>query len=168
MTKQGDTKRLGAGMIVTAWIVIFVLFVWYFSRELDKQHNPNQNIQKEGAVTEVVLQRNHFGHYVASGEINGHEVEFMLDTGASDVAIGVLLAQELGLKKGRSRMYQTANGKVEGYRTLLDTVRIGSILVNEVRGSIIPGLEGRQVLLGMSFLKHLEFTQRGETLILRP
>ncbi len=168
MTKQDNTKRLGAGMIVTAWVVIFVLFVWYFSRELDRQHNPNQNIQKGGVATEVILQRNHFGHYVASGEINGHEVEFMLDTGASDVAIGALLAQELGLKKGRPRLYQTANGKVEGYRTLLDTVRIGSILVNEVRGSIIPGLEGRQVLLGMSFLKHLEFTQRGETLILRP
>ncbi len=154
-------------MIISAWLMIFVLFVWYFSRELDKQYNPNQNIQRDG-TTDVILQRNHFGHYVVTGEINGYKVEFMLDTGATDVAIGGLLAQELGLKKGQPRIYHTANGQVQGYLTQLDTVRIGNILIKEVRGSINPGLQGKQVLLGMSFLKHLEFTQRGDTLILRP
>ncbi|VAW87911.1 Aspartyl protease [hydrothermal vent metagenome] len=167
MTNKNETKRLGTGMIITAWLMIFILFAWYFSRELDKQQNPNQNIQRDGTA-EVVLQRNHFGHYVVTGEINGYEVEFMLDTGATDVAIGSVLAQELGLKKGRPRIYHTANGQVLGYLTRLDTVRIGNILINEVRGSINPGLKGQQVLLGMSFLKHLEFTQRGDTLILRP
>ena len=170
MTNRHETKRLGAGMIVTAWLVIIGLFTWYFFLELDQQRNPNQNIQIMGGgeAAEVILQRNRFGHYVVTGEINGQEVEFMLDTGASDVAIGDLLAQELGLKKGLPRIYQTANGAVQGYRTKLDTVRIGAILVRDVRGSINPGLDGRQILLGMSFLKHLEFTQRGDTLILRP
>lgn len=167
MTNENITKRLGAGMIITAWLVIFILFAWYFSRELDKQHNPNENILKNGTA-EVVLQRNRFGHYVVIGEINGYEVEFMLDTGATDVAIGAVLAEELGLKKGRSRIYHTANGQVLGYLTQLDTVRVGNILINGVRGSINTGLKGRQVLLGMSFLKHLEFTQRGNTLTLRP
>ena len=61
----------------------------------------------------------------------------------------------------------TANGRTEGYRTRLDSVQLGDILLRDVRALVVPGLDGSQVLLGMSALKQLEFTQRGGTLLLR-
>ena len=92
----------------------------------------------------------------------------MLDTGASDVAIPAELAQELGLERGAPVQYQTANGVVTAYRTVIDSVSIGPMIIRNVAASINPGMRDMEILLGMSVLKHVEFTQRGDILILRP
>lgn len=156
-------------MIIVAWIMVLGLFTLYFGGVLDRQHNPNQSVQTrisgEG-LAEVVLQRNKFGHYVTSGEVNGYPVEFMLDTGATDVAIPARLADKLGLKRGQATKYRTANGIVTGYRTRLDSVSIGPINLTGVSASINPGMNDMDILLGMSVLKQVEFRQRGDTLIL--
>ena len=92
-----EQKRMGTTMQVLAWVVLLALGVFYFSDLLDKQYNPNQSLQTgfvEGGVREVVLQRNKFGHYVTSGMINGKPVTFMLDTGATGVAIPDALAAD--------------------------------------------------------------------------
>jgi len=104
---------------------------------------------------------------VASGSINNTPVVFLLDTGASDVSVPEKLAQAIGLKRGRPMIYQTANGTITVYATRLDKVDLGGIVLGQVRASINPNMQGNKVLLGMSFLKHLEFTQRGDTLILK-
>ena len=95
-------------------------------------------------------------------------MEFLLDTGASDVAIPARLAERMGLRRGPAVQYQTANGVVTAYRTLLDSVSIGPIVIRDVPASINPGMQDMEILLGMSVLKRIEFTQRGDTLILRP
>ena len=115
----------------------------------------------------MILDRNRAGHYVANGFINGSSVTFLLDTGATDVAVPETLASSLGLKKGLPFVSQTANGTVTSWRTRLDEVRIGTIVLTDVRASILPSMTGMDVLLGMSFLKQLELVQRGETLTLR-
>ncbi len=166
-----DTRRIGKGMTIAAWIILLVLLTLFFGHKLDQQRNPNQAVfsrLNEAGVQEVVLKRNRYGHYISSGEINGQPVEFMLDTGASDVAIPAGLADKLGLKRGRPVQYQTANGVVTAYRTTLDSVSIGPMLVRNVPASINPGMQDMEILLGMSVLKQVEFTQRGDTLILRP
>ena len=61
----------------------------------------------------------------------------------------------------------TANGRTEGYRTRLNSVQLGDIRLRDVRAMVVPGLDGDQILLGMSALKQLEFTQRSGTLLLR-
>ena len=99
--------------------------------------------------------------------INGQAVQFMLDTGATDVAIPSAVAERLGLARGVPVTVSTANGRSEGYRTRLDSVRLGAIELRDVRALVAPGLDGEQVLLGMSALKKLEFTQRGGTMLLR-
>jgi aspartyl protease family protein len=168
--KRG-TSRLGKGMTFAAWIVALGLFTLFFENRLDEQRNPNQSVYtrvNESGVREVVLKRNRFGHYVTSGAVNDHAVEFLLDTGASDVAIPVDLAEQLGLERGPAVQYQTANGVVTAYRTTLDSVAIGPLVIRDVPASINPGLQDMEILLGMSVLKRIEFTQRGETLILRP
>ncbi len=61
----------------------------------------------------------------------------------------------------------TANGRTEGYRTRVDRLQLGDIVLRDVRAIVVPGLDGDQVLLGMSALNKLEFTQRGGTMLLR-
>lgn len=107
------------------------------------------------------------GHFVASGQINGQPVEFMLDTGATDVAVPAELADRLGLQRGPPVTLSTANGRSQGYRTRLDRLKLGDIVLQDVRALVAPGLGGEQVLLGMSALKQLEFTQRSGTMLLR-
>jgi len=114
-----------------------------------------------------VLKRNRQGHYVTSGKINGHDVVFMIDTGATDIAVPVNVAKRVGLIPGRKNIHQTANGNVVVFSTRLQTVAVGEISLNNVKASINPGMDFNEILLGMSFLKNLEFTQRGNTLTLR-
>jgi len=161
---------MGTAMQALAWIVLLALGVFYFSDFLDKQHNPNQSLQTrytEEGIREVVLQRNKFGHYVTNGEINGKPVTFMLDTGATGVAIPSGLATHLGLRRGAAFPTQTANGMSTSYAATLDRVSVGAIELYDIPAGITPGLQTKEILLGMSFLKHIEFTQRGDTLILR-
>ena len=163
--------RIGKGMTVGAWILVLVLLTLFFENRLDRQRNPNQAVYSRinsAGIYEAVLKRNRYGHYVTTGTVNAQPVEFLLDTGASDVAIPVEVADRLGLKRGVPVQYQTANGVVTAYRTQLDSVSIGPIIVHDVPASINPGLKDMEILLGMSVLKRVEFTQRGDTLILRP
>ena len=110
---------------------------------------------------------NRAGHYLAPGKINGTTVKFLLDTGATDVAIPEKLAERLQLKKGSRTLSQTANGVVRSYSTVLDRISLGGIELYNIRASIFPGMPSGEVLLGMSFLKHLEMVQKGNTLTLK-
>lgn len=164
-----EQKRIGMAMQALAWLVLIVLGVFFFGDVLDRQYNPNQSLQTSygDGAKEVVLQRNKYGHYVTSGEINGQPVTFMLDTGATGVAIPAKVARQLGLRRGQAFATQTANGMSTSYAARLEHVSVGGITLEDVQAGITPGLQTEQVLLGMSFLKHIEFTQRGDTLILR-
>ncbi len=86
----------------------------------------------------------------------------MLDTGASGVAIPEAVARRLGIPRGRAFQTQTAIGITTSYAANLESVSVGGIELHDIRAGITPGLHSEQVLLGMSFLKHIEFTQRGD------
>lgn len=156
-------------MFWVMWMIMLGLLTLLFSDILDKQHNPNQHLGKvqRDEPHEVVLVRNKYGHYVASGMINQQPVVFMLDTGATDISISQDLAEQLQLKRGRPMTYQTANGLIINYATHLDSVSLGGITLYNLPASINPNMSGDDVLLGMVFLKHLEFSQKGKTLTLR-
>ncbi|MCP4126990.1 MAG: TIGR02281 family clan AA aspartic protease [Gammaproteobacteria bacterium] len=160
---------MGKGMIVGAWVGLLAILTLFFNAYLERQNNPNTDpvTSTAGLVAEVVLQRNRSGHYVASGRINGREVTFLLDTGATDVAVSDELANSLGLRRGMRITSQTANGVVSAWQTQLSEVSLGDIRLGNVRASILPGLQGDEVLLGMSFLQQLEMVQRGKHLLLR-
>jgi len=163
-------QRIGKGMIFAAWIVAIGLLTLVFNSFLDKQHNPNQTLSTkygENGAREVILQRNRSGHYVANGTINGQPVVFFLDTGATIVSIPETIANRLNLQRGRAIPANTANGVIITYHTELGSIALGNIELRHVRASINPHTQSNEILLGMSFLKHLEFTQRGDTLILR-
>lgn len=163
-------RRMGLIMQALAWALFMALVGTWLSGLLEERRNPNQSVETrylENGAREVVLKRNRAGHYVTRGQINGHPVEFMLDTGATGIAIPESLAAELGLERGRRLSTRTANGIATAWATRLDRVSVGDIALEDVFASISPGLATSEVLLGMSFLRHIEFTQRGDTLILR-
>lgn len=162
-------QKIGKYMLILVWIIAFVGLTLFFGNWEKKQYNPNTDprSQKDGISTSVTLKRNRFQHYIASGKINGSQVIFLLDTGATDVVVPAGLAAKLGLEKGREGLVQTANGTVTVWKTRLESLELGSIKLYDVRAAINPGMDGQEVLLGMSALKHLEFTQSGDTLTIR-
>lgn len=163
-------QGIGKGMIYAAWIAALILLTIFFNSFLEKEYNPNQQLTTHfsgDGPREVVLQRNAMGHYVASGSLNGVPVVFLLDTGATTLAISESLANRLELKRGAQMQMTTANGTITAYSTTIDRVTLGVIELRQVRASITPSMREEEVLLGMSFLKQLEFTQRGDTLIIR-
>jgi len=163
------TNSFGKPFMFIAWGLALAMLVWFFEDKLQQQFNPNSQVQSHvdnGQVT-VVLEQNRMGHYVAQGKVNGQSVTFLLDTGATLVAVPEGLAQKLGLSKGRQGMSQTANGRVITYRTEIDRLQLGDIQLSSVAASITPGMDGDVILLGMSALKEFELIQKGDTLTLR-
>jgi aspartyl protease family protein len=156
-------------MLVLAWGAGLLLATRFFSDWEQSRFNPNREPVSvvQGDQIEVRLENNVQGHFVADGLINGESVTFLLDTGATDVAIPAEQAERLGLARGAPVMLQTANGQTTGYRTVLDSLILGDIVLRGVRAIVAPGFGGDQILLGMSALKQLEFTQRAGTLVLR-
>lgn len=166
-----EARRTGRYMLIMAWVGGLGLLTLLFQDLLQTQFNPNTDPVIRDApdgARQVVLDRNAQGHYVASGRINGTPVTFLLDTGATDVAIPEDLAERLRLERRGGGISQTANGPVAVWQTVLDKVTLGAITLSNVRASILPSMRGTdKVLLGMSFLKQLEFTQRNGQLILQ-
>ncbi|MDP5053410.1 MAG: TIGR02281 family clan AA aspartic protease [Congregibacter sp.] len=161
---------MGRTMQVLAWLAVMALLMLYFGDVVERQRNPNRSVDTQvtaQGVREVKLRRNRMGHYVSAGTINGEDVVFLLDTGATGVAIPAALAERLALPRGRPILTNTANGSTRSYLTRLGEVAVGDIQLQNVDASITPGLQMQEVLLGMSFLKHIEFSQRGNTLTLR-
>jgi len=124
-----------------------------------------QSILTSDGEIALVLNRQRDSHYYAQGEINGMPVSFMVDTGASDVALSSAVARSLGLDFGPEITVMTAAGSVKGWITRLDRIQVGPLVLRNVRATITDKL-GDQALLGMSFLKHFSMIQEGDTLIL--
>jgi len=108
------------------------------------------------------------GHFVTTGNVNGTTVRFIVDTGASMIALGASDARRIGLdpNKGEVGFSQTANGVTQVTRVKLTTVRVGDIVLNNVDATVhqqdLP-----YALLGMSFLNRMEMQRNGETMTLK-
>ncbi|MCO4756452.1 MAG: retroviral-like aspartic protease family protein [Oceanospirillaceae bacterium] len=163
-------RRLMARLMTYGfWIILLAGLTVYFGGLLEKKHNPNLHLANPTGQPspEVVLKRNAYGHYVAPGLINDVPVIFMLDTGATSISIPKSVADTMQLRQRGSSMVNTANGSITVHNVRLDSVSLGSITLNDMRAHINPYMEGNTVLLGMSFMKHLEMVQKGDTLRLR-
>jgi aspartyl protease family protein len=155
-------RTIGKLMTLAAWVGLVALLTLLFNDHLQRKQNPNAALQtsRQDGHSLVRLARNSAGHYVAPGHINGVPVVFLVDTGATDVAISERLADKLGAARLGSSQTVTANGRIRVWRTLFDEVRLGPIVQRSVRGVIMPNMSDRQVLLGMSFLRSLDLLQR--------
>ncbi|WP_299264505.1 retropepsin-like aspartic protease [uncultured Psychrosphaera sp.] len=166
---SNQPKQIGKTFSFIFWGLLLAGLFYFFQDKLAKQENPNSNPNsyQVGDVQVLELQRNRYGHYVTSGMINQIDVEFMLDTGATNVAVPQAVANKVGLLKGRAVQVNTANGIATAYTTVIDQLNLGEIQLFDVKATIVPGMQGNQILLGMNVLKQVEFRQLGDQLTLK-
>jgi aspartyl protease family protein len=110
------------------------------------------------------------GMYSIAGFINGRPVNFLMDTGATWIAMNVHQARSLGINfrySGKRSLVSTANGAVPVYRIILDKVRVGEIELTHVEAAVLEGDSPTQVLLGNSFLNRVEMQRQGQVMLLK-
>lgn len=120
-----------------------------------------------GGGNRVVLSADSRGHFMTQGAINGRPVTFMLDTGATSIALSADDAQRIGLdySKGQRVMMNTANGVAQGYRLRLQSVRVGDVEVYDIDAIVSPQ-SMPFVLLGNSFINRFSMRRDADQMVL--
>jgi len=120
-----------------------------------------------GKGNRIVLVAGSGGHFMTAGQINGRAVQFMVDTGATSVAMAAQDAERAGVnfKAGQPVMMSTANGNVQGYRIKLDSVRVGDVEVFGVDAVVTPQ-PMPYMLLGNSFLTRFQMLRENDQMTL--
>jgi aspartyl protease family protein len=116
----------------------------------------------------VSLYADQAGHFLGNLTINGATLKYLVDTGASSVAMnsGDAKFAKIDYEKGEKGLSSTANGVVQVYRVKLNTLKIGTIVLNNVDAAIIEGGSPPYVLLGMSALNRLDMKRDNSILTL--
>lgn len=115
--------------------------------------------------SQIVLTAGPGGHFTSGGSINGKAVRFMVDTGATTVAIGQADADRIGLdyRNGTPGMSMTANGAVPTLRVVLSSVRLGDVEIANVQATVLPA-SMEYVLLGNSFLSRFQMQRDNDVM----
>ena len=126
--------------------------------------------KKPPAPEEVQIWRNPQGLYATAGSINGLPVSMLVDTGATQVAMNAAQARRLGIDYrvvGAPAAITTASRTEPAWAVTLDTVKVGSIELQNVAGVVLEGAQPQTVLLGMSYLGRLAIHNDGRLLTLQ-
>jgi aspartyl protease family protein len=123
-------------------------------------------VKSTNGALEIVIPRSRNGHYYVEGAINGRAMTFMVDTGATTVAIDPRVARAAGLPKGYPATFGTASGQAPGETVPRQSVTVGGLRIDDVTIAVIDGV-GEVGLLGQNVLRHLDVTQSGDRMILR-
>ena len=122
-----------------------------------------QTVNKLNKVAKIL--RNNNGMYMTPGFINGVSVQFLVDTGASQVAMNERVAKQVGLLykiDGERIPVSTAAGIVPAWRATLKKVRVGGIELRNIEALVVKGVGPGEVLLGMSFLNRVKIEDNGQ------
>lgn len=125
---------------------------------------------QQAAREEVQVFRDGAGMFSTIGSINGMPVNFLVDTGATSVAMNAVQARRLGIDfriVGEPGTVVTASRVETVYRVMLDSVKVGAIQLRNVEAVVLDGPQPQKILLGMSFLGRLEMQNDGQRLLLR-
>ena len=117
----------------------------------------------------VNIYRDSNGMFKTVGSINGYTVDFLVDTGASVIALNSALAKRLGIQyklKGEQTVVATASGKELAYSVDLDQVKVGEIMLRNIDAVVIEGNDPATPLLGMSYLGRLNINNEGQIMSL--
>lgn len=124
---------------------------------------------RANTTREVIIQRDKHLKYMANASINGRTVAVLVDTGANLMALSSRHARQLGVRyqQGERAMVSTASGLAPSYRVMLNSVNVGGIEARQVSAVVIEGDFPSEVLLGMSYLEHVELQEKNGVLTLR-
>jgi aspartyl protease family protein len=120
-----------------------------------------------GGGNRIVLPVSSGGHFMTQGAINGRTVSFMLDTGATSVAMSAADAKRIGLdySKGQPVRVGTANGVALGYRVRLNSVRVGDVEVYDI-DAVVSEQSMPFILLGNSFINRFSMRRDADQMVL--
>lgn len=121
----------------------------------------------EPQKSQLSISRGVGDHYWVAGSIDGHPVQFLVDTGATSVAMNEGQARRLGIDyrvRGRPMVASTAGGNIRAWRIKLDSVKVGGLEVLGVEGAVLEGDSPTEVLLGMSFLSRVRWREENGVL----
>lgn len=152
--------NLGMGMF---WVAL--LGAMYVG--MDRYLQPAASVvQSDGSLQ---IQRHRDGHFYADGSINGQPVRFMVDTGASAIAVTDALAQSAGLQGGEVAQFRTANGTRTGRLVRAESITVGPLQVRNLTvGTGYTGRNEQDALLGQNFLRQFDVLMRNDVMELRP
>lgn len=174
-TAKPPKARGGWLMMLLGWALAFWTVTFFYHQVLGK--SSVLKAEQPPLVSEMSLQpgqitvdRNSADQYILPGTINGEEVLLLIDTGATDIAIPMKMAQRLRSPNLGQVELMTAAGATTGYKTKISELRVGNFLFKDISAVAIPKLSetGENfVLLGMNALRRLEIIQRDGQLVLR-
>lgn len=144
--------------------LLSLLFYLYTDGYFANARNPNHGIRMENG--ELVLASSRDGHYRTTGVLDGVPVTFLLDTGATGVAVNRQVAREAHLKARGSIEVATANGRTRAQLTTIGEIRFAGITVRNLPAMIMPDMD-EEVLLGMVFLRRFDWLRENGRLILK-
>ena len=145
--------------VVTVWLLLATALFLAVQAFLAQQQRSRFQAGDMGVVE---LRRAPDGHFHWPARVNGHTVEFLVDTGATRTALPGALAERLALERGRALRSSTAGGLVQGWETRIDLALEGGLRAERLRVTVLPDLAAP--LLGMDVLSQLHFTQQGGVL----
>jgi len=125
---------------------------------------------KRDKQPEVSIYKDELGMFNVVGSINNFPVSFLVDTGASHIAMNRNEARRLGIdfrQYGRRGFANTANGPVNTWSITLNKVQVGQLILTNVKAFVNDSDSPHKVLLGMSFLGQLEMKNEGSSLKLK-
>jgi aspartyl protease family protein len=114
---------------------------------------------KKASKTEIRIASGDGGHYYANGLVNGRSIKFVVDTGATYVAMSSQVAERLGIdyRAGTPVVMNTANGTANAFQVTLNNVSVGNIVVHQVTAVVHAGNFAMDTLLGNSYLSKVDF-----------
>lgn len=138
-------------------------------KQYDLGSSVSTSFEKRKSSTEKIFV-NAGGMYMTFGNINGRSVHFLVDTGASAIAMNTDQAKKIGIRYQRTGVpasISTASGYERAYRVRLKSVSVGSITQTNVEAFVIEGKHPGPILLGMTFLGGLDVEHSGTAMTLR-
>ena len=120
---------------------------------------PSAETVAQATSRSLSIPRDARGHFQTDGRIEGQRVDFMVDTGASLVALNEKSAARFGLRPLRSdynATVTTANGTIKAARTRIAMIELGGLVVRDVDAMVLPDEALSENLLGLSFLSKLK------------
>ncbi len=134
---------------------------------LDKTISNRTTVRSTGGLLQIPADE--AGMYLVDGMINGQNVHFLVDTGATSVAMNQQDAERLGIRylDGEQGVSATAGGHVRTWMVTLNSVRVGPIEKASIKAAVLEGRHPDVILLGMTFLGHLDIRHAGRFLELR-
>jgi len=161
-----------------AWLGIFLVIILLYSFRFDfsdyknrvaSELNPSKVRSENNGSFVIKISKN--GHFYINLKVNGKYVYFMVDTGASDIALSLSDAKRIGINPNQlsfNKIYQTANGQIYGASVTLDQIEIGDVAFKNIKASVNSADMGHS-LLGMSFLRQFrKYEFYRDSLILTP